>query len=346
MTTDTDPLAHLRGAPDIDGLWFRRPRLDDDLASLAALMGEANAFDDVPSRPTPDNLRLELEPSERMDPAHDVIVAEVGGRLVGEAEVERVVRDGVVVYHVSGFVHPSVRRRGLGRALLHHNLRRAAERAAGDPAGMPVELGGFVDEQEAGHRALLSSEGFEVIRWFFLMRRDLAEPVPEAPLPEGFQLRPVTRDHYRQVFDAEVEAFRDHWGAREKTETDFTRTYAAAECDPSLWVVAWAGDEVAGVVQNWIWTSENAALGVARGWLEHISVRGPWRRRGLARAITAESLRRLRHAGMTEAMLGVDTENANGALGLYEDLGFRTHIRSSAYRRPLVLLDDGPDPRP
>jgi mycothiol synthase len=104
-----------------------------------------------------------------------------------------------------------------------------------------------------------------------------------------------------------------------------------------LWVVAWDGDLVAGVVQNWIWTAENASLGVARGWLEHISVRRPWRRRGLARAITATALRRLRDAGMDDAMLGVDSENANGALGLYEGLGFAIHSRSSAYRRPLVV---------
>ena len=35
---------------------------------------------------------------------------------------------------------------------------------------------------------------------------------------------------------------------------------------------------------------------------------------------------------MTETMLGVDSENANGALGLYESLGFDVHSRSAAYR--------------
>ena len=99
--------------------------------------------------------------------------------------------------------------------------------------------------------------------------------------------------------------------------------------------MAWDGDEVAGVVQNWIWPEENAHLGVARGWLEHISVRRPWRRRGLARAITAEALRRLAAAGMTDAMLGVDADNPTGALGLYEGLGFDVEQRSQIYRLPL-----------
>jgi ribosomal protein S18 acetylase RimI-like enzyme len=38
---------------------------------------------------------------------------------------------------------------------------------------------------------------------------------------------------------------------------------------------------------------------------------------------------------MTEGMLGVDSENANGALRLYEGLGFEIHTRSAAYRRQI-----------
>ena len=34
-------------------------------------------------------------------------------------------------------------------------------------------------------------------------------------------------------------------------------------------------------------------------------------------------------------MLGVDSENAQGALGLYEGLGFVVHSRAAAYRRRL-----------
>ena len=34
-------------------------------------------------------------------------------------------------------------------------------------------------------------------------------------------------------------------------------------------------------------------------------------------------------------MLGMDTENPNGALGLYEGLGFKVYSRAAAYRKPL-----------
>jgi ribosomal protein S18 acetylase RimI-like enzyme len=167
------------------------------------------------------------------------------------------------------------------------------------------------------------------------MLRNGLDDVPDARLPDGIEIRPMRDDQRRTVFDAENEAFRDHWGHREQGESNYVATYARDELDTDLWIVAWDGDQVAGVVQNWIWPEENERLGVHRGWLEHISVRRPWRRRGLARAITAASLVRLREAGLDEAMLGVDSENPNGALGLYEGLGFEIASRASAYRRDL-----------
>jgi len=144
----------------------------------------------------------------------------------------------------------------------------------------------------------------------------------------------VQPEHHRAIFDAENEAFLDHWMARDHTEADFKKLFRRSDIDTDLWVVAWDGDQVAGVVQNWIWPDENETLGIARGWLEHISVRRPWRRRGLGRAITAEALRRLRDAGMTLAALGVDADNPTGALGLYEGLGFEVETRSTAYWGP------------
>jgi mycothiol synthase len=337
MTTMTeDTWLEIADAPAIDGLRFRRPRGDDaDYEAAAALIMAANREDGILWVPTARNLREEVESSPGIDLRSDIVAAEIDGRVVGDATVERVMRDGVATYEMSGHVLPEVRRRGLGRALFRENLRRATERAAEEPAGQASVARTHTEETEAGHRALLAQHGFEPIRWFFLMHRSVSGEIPDAPLPEGIELRPVTEDQHRAIFEAEREAFRDHWASRELSEEDFRLTFGRDELDTDLWVVAWDGDEVAGVVQNWIWAEENAQLSVARGWLEHISVRRPWRRRGLARAITAEALRRLALAGMTDAMLGVDADNPSGALGLYEELGFEVEQRSQVYRRPL-----------
>jgi mycothiol synthase len=314
---------------------YRMFRDDADYERLSALFKETSLHDDIPWLPTPDNIRAEIGGRSSLDPPRDVLLAELDGRTIGMTGVERVVRDGQPVYEMWGAVAPGQRRRGLGSALLDWSLARIRQRAAIEDPGVAVNVQADSEDQETGHRALLARDGFQPVRHFFLMRRPTLEYVPDAPLPEGLEIRPVTEAHRRTILEAEFEAFEDHWGNRERSEESFTATLSKAELDTDLWIVAWDGDQVAGAVENWIWPEENEELGVKRGWLERISVRRPWRRRGLARAITAASLVRLREAGMHEAMLGVDSENPNGALGLYEGIGFEVHSRSAAYRRPL-----------
>jgi mycothiol synthase len=325
----------LEGAPPIPGLRARFFADASDYDHLARLMCAANAHDEVPYLPTAQNLQLDMDGSDGADPVGDVVLVEVDGRVVAASGVERKVRDNVPTYEIWGSVDPEFRRRGLGTVLMGWSLGHARVRASREDPRTPVDVRTFAEDTETGHRVVIAAAGLEPVRHFFIMRRTGLDEIPDAPLPVGLEIRPVTRDQWRTIFAAENEAFRDHWGHREQGESAFQATFARTELDTDLWVVAWDGDEVAGVVQNWIWPEENERLGVKRGWLEHISVRRPWRRRGLARAITAASLVKLRECGLEEGMLGVDSENPNGALGLYEGLGFTVFSRAAAYRRQL-----------
>ncbi len=145
----------------------------------------------------------------------------------------------------------------------------------------------------------------------------------------------MSTDQLRQLWDADVEAFRDHWGGFDASESRFVEWQGDPKFDPSLFVVAWDGDEIAGGVLNEINVTENEAFGRQRGWLASVFVRRPWRRRGLARAVVARSLVVLRDRGMTSAGLGVDADNPTGALRLYEDAGFEVEDRSTAFRKPM-----------
>ncbi len=80
---------------------------------------------------------------------------------------------------------------------------------------------------------------------------------------------------------------------------------------------------------------ENAELGQQRGWTEDISTRRDWRKQGVARALICASLRELKTRGMTEAALGVHTENPTGAFQLYESLGYVVTERYTTFRQPL-----------
>jgi ribosomal protein S18 acetylase RimI-like enzyme len=70
-------------------------------------------------------------------------------------------------------------------------------------------------------------------------------------------------------------------------------------------------------------------------YVSSVSVRRPWRRRGLARALLASSLVAAREAGYTSASLGVDSNSPTGATDLYRSLGFEPEKTFIAWRKPL-----------
>ena len=323
----------LPDAPAIPGLRFRPFDPERDYEAYVDLIREANTADRIDYIPTVENLRADHAHGDEYDPRRDVLLAEIGDELVAAAETLVRTRDGIGNHHLEGWVRPAWRRRGLGRALLHWTERRAAEVARVDGRGPERALVAWPDEEQIGATRLYESEGYRIVRYGFQMVRDLTEPIPDVLLPDGLELRPVDPADHRRIWDADVEAFRDHWNAAVRTEADYESWFATPELDTSLWRVAWDGDEVAGSVMTFVWAEENATLGMARGWLEHISVRRPWRRRGLASALIAESLHALREAGISEAALGVDAENVTGALRVYEGMGFRRDRTGVAYRK-------------
>jgi mycothiol synthase len=336
MTTPTPAAAAIEIRVDhasrVPGLRFRLFR-DDDYAQLAEVMADAHVADHVEWIPDEASLRADLENRPEFDPRRHIVVADVEGRIVAFGEHYREPRDDTTVYMAGGKVQPEFRRRGIGRALFRYNMARLRELAMRHDDNRRRELAAWIAEGEMGGRILLESEGFVPVRFGFGMRRRTLDGLPDIELPRGLALRAVDKSHYRRIFDADNEAFRDHWGHREQSDEDFRALFAQPDLDTRLWRVAWDGDEVAGSVITFIFRSENARLGVKRGWLERVSVRRPWRRRGLARALIVSALRGLREAGMAEAMLGVDTQNPTGALQLYESLGFSVHDRSTSYRK-------------
>jgi len=171
------------------------------------------------------------------------------------------------------------------------------------------------------------------------MRRDGLDVVDVPEMPPRLDIRPIGSDRasLRRLFDADAEAFQDHWGGFPTDDAAFEEIVSDPDFDSSLHVVAWDGNEIAGAVINAIPRAENEALARRRGWLESVFVRRPWRRRGLAQAIVARSLVALRERGMDHAMLGVDADNPTGSLGVYERAGFVVVKRAAAFRKPMEV---------
>lgn len=334
MTDNTETVA-LPEAPVIPGLRVRRYAGPEDLPAIVHVQHEGRRADGVDWLPSLEDTRNEFDNLVNEVPERDMLLAEVDGDVVAYMRASWALRDEGYVYHTAGEVLPRVRRRGLGRALLHAGQDRLREIAAAHPDGPERRF--FASEAmdgQDGARALLTAESYEPVRFFAEMLRSLREPIPDHPLPPGLEIRQVEPGDHRRIFYAEAEAFRDHWGYREWTDVDLNRTFTSPDLDTSLWRVVWDRGEVAAVTETFIHAEENAALGHEHGWLERISTRRQWRGRGVAKAMIASAMLALRERGMSHAALGVDADNPSGAFALYEGLGFHVVNRMEVLAKP------------
>jgi ribosomal protein S18 acetylase RimI-like enzyme len=315
---------------------FRHLEPEADIPVLTRITNAAVAADRVQERITEQQMGIDLRAEEKFDPVADFRVAEVDGVPVAFCKVEFIdTNDGLREYRSWCEVDPAWRRRRVGTQLLGWAMERIDELSASHDVDRPRVAGCWGAVTDLGSDPLYRAHGYEPVRWFFHMNRDLSQPIEVPPLPEGLEVRPVTADDARRLFEADNEAFKDHWGGIDPSETAFQKWISDDDWDPSLHVVAFDGDEIAGASINAIYGKANADMGVLHGWLDSVFTRRQWRRRGLARALVARSLVLLKERGMSEGILGVDADNETGALGVYTDNGFVVTERFTAYRRPL-----------
>jgi mycothiol synthase len=309
----------------------------DDYPAMVDVRNAVAIANEVEEIGTVEGMRALYENLTNCDPARDVVLVEVDDRLVAYCRVYWAeLNEGGRSYESFCFIHPDWRRRGIGAALIAHNEERLREIAAAHHGAAPQWLSSGSSDVDAGNRILLERHGYAPVRYSFAMVRDTLDDIPAAPMPIGLEVRPATRDQYRTIWEASAEAFRDHWG--EHDESEASRQHFEADpdfADPSLWQVAWDGDQVAGMVLNNVAEEENQVYNRRRGYVASVGVRRPWRRRGLARALLVRSLHAMQDAGLTSANLDVDAENPTGALRLYESVGFHPRMRYTTYRKPL-----------
>jgi mycothiol synthase len=306
-----------------------------DFSTIAEVINDSMAADGLDILRDVESIRNYLTLWPNIDPRKDAFLIERDGRAIayGDATWNDYSR-GERVYRADMYMRPEARGSGLLEMLFRTLVDRLTTLAQSHVGVTPKVLQVSAGASEHALVAMLEAGGFKPARHFFRMVRPSLDAIPDLALPEGLEVRPIRPEHFRAVFEARDEAFRDHWGHRPGSEEDYQRWIHDPEFQPQLWIVAWDGDQVAGMVLNFIDPQENERYHRARGYTEDISVRRPWRRRGLARALIALSLKTLANAGMTEAGLGVDSENATGALQLYESLGYQTTWHWAAYRKP------------
>lgn len=236
-----------------------------------------------------------------------------------------------------GRVHPNYEGRGIGSCLLDWAEERARQAVPRVPDGARVvyQVGTVSGYQPA--RQLFESRGLKLVRHFWNMQVDLAAE-PEAPhLPGNLIIRSmIPQQEERAVLQAVRDSFQDHWGFVEQPfEEEFARWLYFIENDPdhdpALWLLAMAGDAIAGISLCDLKSNEDPAM----GWVATLGVCRPWRRQGLGLALLQQSFRELYWRGQRRVGLAVDAASLTGATRLYEKAGMHVARRYDTYEKEL-----------
>ena len=330
----SDDVIVIKEAPDIPSLRFRPYKGDVDLPSIVKVFNACKSIDRIERTITVRDVKRLFDHLLSAEPDEHVLICEIDGEMVAFSLVYwETMASGDWIYNLSGYLLPKWRKKGIGKAMFRHSEKRLRSLASEHPDGVPKYFQRVVAESQRDLSRFLNHEGYQIVRYHYSMIRPIGLPLPDALMPAGLEVRSVKERDYRKVWDANQEAFAENWWHRLTNETDFEYWKGSPWFDPKLWKVAWEGDQVAGMVLNYIDTSENREFNRKRGYTEEICVRKPWRNRGLARSLLVQSIQMFREMGIEETALGVDAGNESGALRLYQSVGYKVVKRSLTYRK-------------
>jgi mycothiol synthase len=251
-------------------------------------------------------------------PQISIRVAERDGRMVGYLDVAA---------ETSRLFPADVRTLDPEAAAL---LLDEAEAIAREQGAQAVRA--FVQGDDPVLRPVVEAARWQPIRYSFQMRIELDDDVPEPDWPDGLSLRNLQPGEEERVYEAQNDAFADHWDFHRGTLDEWLSFNVHDHAfDPSLWWLVEDGDELAALCLNqWHFSGDPQF-----GWVGILGVRPPWRRCGLATALLRHSFRDFRERGATRVGLGVDGENTTGAVRLYEKAGMHVVRRNDTYEKKL-----------
>ncbi len=306
----------------MDELRVRRPARPD-AAGVARLVSAYDAGFGLPDQTAAGEV---LDDWATCDLAHDAWIVDTPdpGEAVAYALVDR---GSAGILRADGYVHPSWAGKGLGSMLIELTEERARHLAADEAPGHRIVLHNTTLLTDGAAQALLERAGYRPVNWSYRMAIELREEPDPPTWPDGMVVRSLDRDRDLDAFhDAVSEAFAGHFGGLRTIER-LRAEVAGPDFDPSLWFVAEDGPEIAGTVE--------CLRRAGRGHVRYLGVRAPWRGRGLGLALLEHGLRELFRRGERRVALGVDANNATGAVRLYERAGMSTVFGAVTFEKEL-----------
>ena len=220
------------------------------------------------------------------------------------------------------FTAPRLRGTEDERTMIRHAYETTGRLAPADAGPYVLTDVWDADAMRIGQLERLGFERFRI--WDDVNERGLGEPVPEAAVPDGFVLRAARRSDAEGLAEARNASFGEDWTG----ESYGTRVMDKPGYDADREIVAVAPDGRIAAYTVY-WTDARNRL----GHFEPVGTHADFRRRGLARAVMLEAMRRMRDGGVRTVTVNHNAEN-EAARRLYLGLGFTKAYETYGYRKP------------
>ncbi|HKY52717.1 MAG TPA: GNAT family N-acetyltransferase [Anaerolineales bacterium] len=296
--------------------YFVRPAKPEDIEAVYGLIAKQNKVDYGNPLRTIDDLRKTWE---TIDIETDTCTAHADGQLAGYAELLE--GDSLYIFLADR-----------GNTDLAFQLMTILEERALLHKTEKVKLFTKISEKNNTLLQLFASKGYRSNLSFLMMELEMDEP-PPAPEPvEGIEIRPFVQGQDEQAtYRADEEAAEDKGYHDPLSYEAWVKRMGMDKpsFDPSIWFLAWDGNELAGVALNVYDREANI------GWVDHLSVRRAWRRRGIGRALLIHSFREFYARGIRRVKLNVDSKSLTNAPRLYEQVGMKAIQQYHIYTKEI-----------
>ncbi|HEY61972.1 MAG TPA: GNAT family N-acetyltransferase [Anaerolineae bacterium] len=316
--------------------FLTRPATMDDLENTVNLINYFTNHYIGHNETSIPNLRRDWEtPGFKLE-NDTCLVINPQGEFVGYQEVWTINNPPVHPY-IWGCVHPHFESMGIGSYLLTWGEKRAHQELSRVSQDLRVAIWADTDDRIEPAKRLLEEHGLYPIRYALRMMIEMSAPPPKPDFPKDIFLRSYNpKRDAKAVYQADNDAFRDHFGFIEESFEDgfpkFIHYFTNDETyDPTLWFIATSGDEIAGICLCNKWSNDDRDA----GYIASLGVRRPWRKKGLGMALLNHAFGEFYRRGKRKVSLDVDAENLTGALRLYKKVGMRVSRKFVRYEKEL-----------
>ncbi|HNT94898.1 MAG TPA: GNAT family N-acetyltransferase [Thermotogota bacterium] len=239
--------------------------------------------------------------------------------------------DGMWVFLIQGWVDPSWRGKGIGTALIRWSEDYVKRLIASEHPGARAELAANASSTEVSATQLLLNEGYFSPFTVLEFCLDPAVQGENLPLEEGLSIKAIDDASIGKMVQSVKEAYESESEDGRYVEPLVEETYLEEITQPphdrSIWQVAWDGQQIAGQVIP--------VIGRHFGEIFEVSVRKPWRRKGIARALLLRAIKTLKDRGVQDIRVYTLSTFPTKAKDLYQSVGFQLRKEFARYRKPL-----------